>query len=154
MNKRQMKVIVNGNSYEVEVGDLGCFPTTVVVNGKPYEVEIQAGAVSGKSQAGQPTQPASQTLPPEAQVQKPVVKSDVPAAADGSGNMVSAPMPGTILDIAVKPGANVCRGDLLCALEAMKMKSAIRSPKAGVIASVEVSEGQKVAYGDVLVRYV
>jgi biotin carboxyl carrier protein len=153
MNNRQIRVIVNGNSYEVELGDLGSFPTTVVVNGRPYEVEIQPGAVSEKGQAGQPAQPQIKTLPPEPPDQKPVVKADVQAAADGSGNVVSAPMPGTILDIAVKPGANVCRGDPLCALEAMKMKSAIRAPKAGVIVSVEVSEGQKVAYGDVLVRY-
>jgi glutaconyl-CoA/methylmalonyl-CoA decarboxylase subunit gamma len=150
MNNRQIKVIVNGNAYEVEVGDLGSFPTMVVVNGKPYEVEIQPGAVSGKSQA---SQPSIQTLPSEPPVQKPVIRADTQAAAESSGNIVSAPMPGTILDIVVKPGVNVCRGDPLCALEAMKMKSAIRAPKAGVIASVEVSEGQKVAYGDVLVRY-
>jgi biotin carboxyl carrier protein len=153
MNKRQIRVIVNGNSYEVEVGDLGNFPTTVVVNGRPYEVEIQPGAFSGKTPASQLVEPAIKTLPSEPPDQKPVVRADAPAAADGSGNVISAPMPGTILDIVVKPGANVCRGDPLCALEAMKMKSAIRAPKAGVIASVEVSEGQKVAYGDVLVRY-
>jgi biotin carboxyl carrier protein len=153
MNNRQIRVIVNGNSYDVEVGDLSSFPTTVVVNGKSYEVEIQPGAVSGKDQAGQPAQPQVKTPPPEPPVQKPFVKAEAQAAAEGNGNVVSAPMPGTILDIVVKPGANVCRGDPLCALEAMKMKSAIRAPKAGVIASVEVSEGQKVAYGDVLVRY-
>jgi glutaconyl-CoA/methylmalonyl-CoA decarboxylase subunit gamma len=152
MINRQIKVIVNGNVYEVEVGDLGSFPTTVVVNGRPYEVEIQPGTAPVKSQASRPAQPVVRILPAEAPAQKPVVRAETQAAS-GDGNVVAAPMPGTILDIAVKPGASVCRGDPLCALEAMKMKSAIRAPKAGVIASVEVSEGQKVAFGDVLIRY-
>ena len=66
---------------------------------------------------------------------------------------IKAPMPGTILDVAVKPGQSVKRGDRLCALEAMKMKNAIRSPRVGVIASVEVTEGRKVVFGDVLIRF-
>ncbi|MEK6574302.1 MAG: biotin/lipoyl-containing protein [Chloroflexota bacterium] len=53
----------------------------------------------------------------------------------------------------VKPGDEVTFGQQLCALQAMKMKSAIRSPREGVIASVEVSEGQGVAYGGVLVTF-
>jgi biotin carboxyl carrier protein len=59
-------------------------------------------------------------------------------------------MPGNIVDIAVKVGDKVAQGDTLCNLEAMKMKSPIRSPGAGTIAQVLISEGQNVAYGDVL----
>ncbi len=62
-------------------------------------------------------------------------------------------MPGIIHDVAVKPGDKVTPGQQLCTLEAMKMKSAIRTSKEGVIASVEVTNGQKVAHGDVLVRF-
>jgi biotin carboxyl carrier protein len=67
--------------------------------------------------------------------------------------VLTAPMPGVILDIAVKPGDKVAYGGMLCALEAMKMKNAIRANHELVIASVEVQEGQKVAYGDVLFRF-
>jgi biotin carboxyl carrier protein len=59
-------------------------------------------------------------------------------------------MPGTILDIAAKPGDVVQQGDTLCNLEAMKMKSPIRSPVAGTVAQVLISEGQNVGHGDVL----
>jgi biotin carboxyl carrier protein len=62
-------------------------------------------------------------------------------------------MPGDILDIQVAPGDQVQVGDQICSLEAMKMKSAIRSARAGTIAAVEVSDGQAVAHGDVLVRF-
>jgi glutaconyl-CoA/methylmalonyl-CoA decarboxylase subunit gamma len=62
-------------------------------------------------------------------------------------------MPGTILGIAVKSGDKVTRGQLLCYLEAMKMKSAIRSPREGIIATVDVTDGLKVPYGQILFRY-
>jgi biotin carboxyl carrier protein len=70
------------------------------------------------------------------------------------GSVLSAPMPGVILNVVVKAGDKVARGDMLCALEAMKMKNAIRSPREAVIASVEVQNGQKVAHGDVLIKFV
>ena len=62
-------------------------------------------------------------------------------------------MPGNILDIAVQAGDKVRFGQPLCALEAMKMKSAIRSPRDGVIAEVQVAEGQSVGYGDILFTF-
>jgi len=62
-------------------------------------------------------------------------------------------MPGSVLDIAVKPGDRVRFRQQLCSLEAMKMKNAIRSPRDGVIASVEVTPGQTVAHGDALFTF-
>jgi biotin carboxyl carrier protein len=71
--------------------------------------------------------------------------------SDGEGTeTVTAPMPGTILDIAVKAGEVVRQGDILCNLEAMKMKSPIRSPSEGTVVNVLITEGQNVGYGDVL----
>jgi 3-methylcrotonyl-CoA carboxylase alpha subunit len=67
-----------------------------------------------------------------------------------SGNRFTAPMPGTIFDILVKPGDAISVGQQLCSLEAMKMKSAIRSPREGIIASVEVTDKQRVAFGETL----
>ena len=153
MNNRLIKVVVNGTAYEVEVGDLGCSPATVIVNGKPYAVEIETRLKAGEIRENRPAKPDVKTIPVEAVAKKPAGKKETTLPGAANENEVRAPMPGTILNVVVKPGANVCRGDPLCALEAMKMKSAIRSPKAGVIASVEVTDGQKVAYGDVLIRY-
>jgi pyruvate carboxylase len=59
-------------------------------------------------------------------------------------------MPGVILDIAVHTGDEVKKGDALCALEAMKMKSAIRAPKDGVVSKVAVQNGAKVNHNDLL----
>ena len=141
MNK-SVKVIVNGKPYEVEIEELGGNRSKVLVNGTAYDVELES---SGQSQPA-----AAATAAPRAAVEapRPTVK-----AAPAGGNALTAPMPGVILDIAVKPGDKVAYGGMLCALEAMKMKNAIRANREVVVASVEVQDGQKVAYGDVLFRF-
>jgi biotin carboxyl carrier protein len=58
-----------------------------------------------------------------------------------------------IVEVAVKPGDQVRVGDTLCVLEAMKMKNAIRAPRAGQIATVFVQIGQAVKHHDSLVAF-
>ena len=142
---RQVKVKVNGKNYDVEVGDLSVSPLSVTVDGVAYTVELEDGATVSAVPAAAvaATAPSAPAAP---------VAVAAPAAAAGSGDVVS-PMPGIVLDICVKAGDSISRGDQVCALEAMKMKSAIRASRDGVVASIEVSEGQRVAHGAVLVRF-
>lgn len=148
---KKIKVIVNEKPYEVEVGDMSVSPFTVVVNGQSYQVTLEGEQVQEvRPVASAPAAPAPRPVAP-APVPAPAPKpAAVPAA---SGDVLTAPMPGVILDIAVKPGDKVTVGQQLCALEAMKMKNAIRSPREGTIASVEVQDGQRVNYGEVLFRF-
>ena len=154
MPKQTLNVIVNGNQYSVEVQDVNASPLTMVVNGKTYTVELsgmqpQVNQPQTAVQTAVAPQPVVQETPAAAPKSTPVVFS---TPANGGGT-VSSPMPGVILDIQVKAGDAVKKGDQLCALEAMKMKSAIRSPKDGTVSSVEVKEGQKVNHNDVLFRF-
>lgn len=55
---------------------------------------------------------------------------------------VIAPIPGVIVSVDVCEGDDVASGQILCILEAMKMKNMIRSPKAGKIAKVNITAGQ------------
>ena len=71
-------------------------------------------------------------------------------AASGSGETVSSPMPGTILDVKVAAGQAVKSGDILFILEAMKMENEIFAPCDGTVSSVAVSKGAAVNPGDVL----
>ena len=137
--KKSVKVVVNDKSYLVEIEDLSTSPLKVFVNGKEYSVCLDTAEEST---------PAASAETPAA-----VIPVGKPAAGTNSANILVAPMPGVILDIVIKPGDKVTYGTNLCALEAMKMKNAIRSPRDGVIASVEVTEGQRVAYGDVMFKF-
>ncbi len=69
--------------------------------------------------------------------------------ASGTGKAVNAPMPGTILKIAVANGKQVKEGELIFVLEAMKMENDIVSPASGVFTAT-VAEGAKVNTGDLI----
>jgi biotin carboxyl carrier protein len=68
-------------------------------------------------------------------------------------NKVTAPMPGLILEINVKEGAEVKENQQLLILEAMKMENSFTSPRNGVIKSIEVSQGQAVDKGQLLIEF-
>jgi biotin carboxyl carrier protein len=59
-------------------------------------------------------------------------------------NNIKSYIPGTIIELNVKPGQKVKQGDLLLRLEAMKMQNRIDMPFDGVIKSVNVNVGEKI----------
>lgn len=59
-------------------------------------------------------------------------------------NEVKAPMPGLVIDILVKQGQTIQKGDSLIILEAMKMENIIKSTGDGVIDIIQVEKGQPV----------
>ncbi|MCX2745058.1 acetyl-CoA carboxylase biotin carboxyl carrier protein subunit [Mangrovivirga sp. M17] len=66
---------------------------------------------------------------------------------------IKAPMPGMILEIKVKPGQTIKKGDPVMVLEAMKMENVLKSPGDGEITSIEVKEGQSVEKNQLLIRF-
>ena len=103
---RKFIVNVNGNSYEVEVEEVG-------------------GAVSAPAAAPKATpQAAPKAAAPKA------------AAAPAGGTAVKAPMPGNVLDIKVSNGQAVKEGDVVVILEAMKMENEIYAPCDGTVTVV------------------
>ena len=115
----------------------------VTVNGNTYEVEVEE---LGGSFAPQVSAPVAAT-PVAAAAPKAAPK----AAAPVNGTKVVAPMPGKIVDVKVSIGQSVKEGDLVAVLEAMKMENEIFAPSAGTVASVNVSAGTAVETNDVIV---
>ncbi|HEX2088639.1 MAG TPA: biotin carboxylase N-terminal domain-containing protein [Actinomycetota bacterium] len=72
-------------------------------------------------------------------------------AATAAGDVIAAPMQGTILQVVVEPGEQVTAGDTLCILEAMKMENHIVATRDGTVAEVAVSKGDVVETGQALV---
>ena len=148
---KQLRVKVNGNAYEVEVNDFSGTMAEVSVNGTAYSIEIEEAGGTVAAPVAAPAAPVKTAAPA-----KPAAEAAAPTltiASAGSTDVISAPMPGVILDIAVKAGDKVKTGDTVCALEAMKMKNLIRSQRDGIVASVEVSDGQRVPFGAVIIRF-
>ena len=73
-----------------------------------------------------------------------------PVAATVPGSLL-APMPGTVVRVAARPGDHVSAGAALVVVEAMKMEHAVRAPHDGVVAAVMVRDGDQVDGGAVLV---
>lgn len=76
-------------------------------------------------------------------------------SANGNGSLkdIKAPMPGLILDLKVKPGDEVKKGDVVVILEAMKMENSIKSPGDGVVKEIKVSLKQSVEKNQVLILF-
>lgn len=59
-------------------------------------------------------------------------------------------MPGQVIDIRVKVGDKVEKGQPLIVLSAMKMEMVVQSPKAGVVKKLEIQEGMKLEGDDLI----
>lgn len=129
---RKFQVTVNGNTYEVEVEEMGAGTSSVM-------------AAPGVAAPLVATAPVTKVAPQTAPVSKPVAQGN-----DGA-NKVVAPMPGKIVDVKVKVGQPIKEGDLVAILEAMKMENEIFATASGTVASVNVSTGSMVEANDVIV---
>lgn len=129
---RKFRVQVNGNVYEVEVEELGSTAAPAAV--KPV------AASPAPSPATAPAAPAPAPAP-----------SGAPAARPAGANGVSAPMPGTIIDIKVSVGQKVEPRTVVMLLEAMKMENEIFAGRAGVVKEIAVQKGSSVNTGDLLI---
>lgn len=145
---KKLQIKLNNKSYDVEVNDISGTTMNLSVNGKAYDVEIEDTGSPMPQPAIQKSQPAVVVAAPKVQAAAPVAVVEA-----ASNDVIAAPMPGVILDIAVKAGDKLTVKQPVCALEAMKMKNIIRSNREGTVASVEVSEGQRVPYGAVIIRF-
>jgi len=72
-----------------------------------------------------------------------------PADVVASGSLL-APMPGTVVSVAVEKGQQVVAGQPVLVLEAMKMQHTVRAPGAGTVTQIDVQPGAQVAAGEVL----
>lgn len=134
---RKFIVNVNGNSYEVEVEEVAGSHVSQPVAARPVQPVAAPPQVAAPAPASAPAAPA------------PAPAAPVVTGAEGAVK-ITAPMPGTILDIKVKPGDKVNKGTLAIILEAMKMENEILVPQDATVASVNVTKGQQVNSGDVM----
>ena len=136
---KKYKFTINDVDYSVEINSVEDRTIEVDVNGTPYTVLLDKEMKQTKT----PTLLRSVAIP----------STDQGAAikVDAKTGTIKSPLPGTIIDIFVKPGDHVTIGQRILLLEAMKMENNIDSDKAGTVTEIKVSKGDAVMEGDVLI---
>ena len=144
---KEYKYKINGNMYNVVIGDIEENIAHVEVNGTHYTVEMEKkpkSAPAPKPVVRPVAKPAAAAAPAAA---APAAKP----AAGGAKSGVKSPLPGVILDIKVNVGDEVKKGQTIIILEAMKMENSINADKDGKVTAINVSKGESVLEGTDLV---
>lgn len=143
--------VIDGNTYDVEVGDWDGSRVQVTVNGTVHLIEVDQNASAQPSAVNNSVNPT--TLPPvSASTSQPPPKM-TPQSTTTKGTLTEmrSPMVGQVLSVKVAKGKRVKAGDPVLVLEAMKMENIIYAPVDGVIETVTVQVEQAVTRGDLLV---
>jgi biotin carboxyl carrier protein len=140
---KEYKIKINGNNYNVTIDEVEDNVAKVEVNGTPYNVEFEK-PISKPKTISVVNKPAAAPSAGPAPANKPAA---APAAAGGA--TVNSPLPGVVLEIKVKDGDKVTKGQVIMVLEAMKMENAIEAPCDGTI-TVKAQKGDSVLEGATL----
>ncbi len=108
----------------------------IKVNGKSYRVELEAIEEKASSEH-----------------KNEVVKEEPKkvSAPSSDAQQVLSPIQGSVVNVKVKPGDKVAKGDVLLIIEAMKLENEVPSPFSGEVVEVLVSKGQNVSAKEVIV---
>ena len=164
---RRYTLNISNREFVVEVQEIDADNFEVVVGGETYQVNLAneenlAGATITPSFAPNTASAASPTrnsaIPRPAPTASAGATASTPAVrkptGGGSGKGTqTAPMPGVILEINVKPGDTVTRGQQVAILDAMKMHNAIGAVQAGTVDEVFVEAGQTVDHGTPILKF-
>ncbi len=136
---KNYKFTINGNKYEVEILEVEGDMAKIEVNGTSYLVEIHKEV--------KPVKTPTLVRPVLREPQKNIDRKE-----GGPKLEIKAPLPGIILQVMVKPGDKVTKGQKLLIMEAMKMENEIKAEQDGEIVSVKVANGQSVLQEEVLIE--
>lgn len=139
----KLRVTVDHQSFEVEVGNLNTRPVLATVEGEIFEVWPEESEKKAQEAA-----PAALPIPAA-----PVPVSAAQITSDAQTKGVLAPIPGVIIGVSVKEGDSIRFGQELCVLEAMKMKNLIRATRSGTIRAIHVAVGDQVKHNQMLMEY-
>ena len=145
---------VNGKNYaiasESRINDVAIKGT---VNGQPFTAQVERG--SQKNPLGLQLQHNGTRI--DAIVVSPrmaeLYKLMPFKAPPDLSRFVLSPMPGLLVDVAVKPGQKVLAGERVAVIEAMKMENVLFALQDGVVKSVVAKQGESLTVDQVIVEF-
>ena len=135
---KDFKFKIRGNTYNVEIIDVEKNIAKIEVNGTPYVVEIENEIKTSKT--------------PTLVRKKPKLEKPKKPESASKLSQIKAPLPGNILEIKVKVGDEVNKGDTLLVMEAMKMENNILADTNGKVSKILVNTGDAVLQNDLLIE--
>lgn len=138
---KKFSFTINGNQYDVEIKSYEDNVARIDVNGTSYDVEVHREVKKSKT----PT----------------LVRPDVPLSRKDSkikkkisttSSAIKAPLPGNIVNIFVKEGDTVAKGQKLLTYEAMKMENEVQATKDGTVKAIKVAPGDSIIEGQDLIE--
>ena len=143
-------VTIKNKSYVVEIEDINARPVIAHVEGQRFEVIPDINPIGTEVRP----EPVAANTSKSKKESKEVISFDLRKHdPNQNGNEMTAPLPGTVIEVFVKTGDIIESGQVILIIEAMKMKNSIRSTRAGNIAEVLASVNQTVAHKQVLVKF-
>ena len=137
------KVLLDGREFQVEVAQSDEDKLTLIINNKPYQIFLDSDYtlnINGELYNFEVI---------DEQVAK-VLKSGTEVGHKKEA-VLTTPMPGLVIEVEVKEGDSVKKGQGLLIIEAMKMQNEFKSPRDGIVKKIMVQKGQTVNSKDTLV---
>ncbi len=146
------KAVINGKERNFQIHHTSKSTFNLIIEGQVHNFRVESDPEQEKI-----FQVFEKGIKHEVQVLESIdeVLSKMGMGAGSSGGVqeIKAPMPGSILEVLVKDGDEVSKGDKVLVLEAMKMENVIKSPIDGKIESVRIAVGDKVEKNSSLIKF-
>lgn len=152
IEQKEGKIFLEGNEFIVDLQEVNAHTFHILYENKSYTAELVAlDKVEKKA-----------TVKINGHEYEIALKDEYDALLASMGmqfskksglDVLKAPMPGLVLDVRVKVGDTVKKGDNLLVLEAMKMENIIKSADDVIIKSIEIGQGSIVEKNQVLLTF-
>ena len=147
---KRYQITIEGQTFDIRLlSDPRQEEIQVEIDGVALTAQIKVPQPDGE-QGAEAAVTKDTTLPTRAPAARPLPG---PQTSTMASNAVTAPLPGVIKSVAVRPGQQVSSGDELLVIEAMKMDNIIRALRDGTVETIHVNKGSQVAYGERLLEY-
>ena len=125
--------VINGNKYHVEIQEHDGKDITLEVNGTRYVVNTE--------------KTADTKLQQKSFARKESNTPSTGGSPSGTVQIIKSPLPGNIINILVREGDNVVKGQKLMVYEAMKMENDVLAEGNGVVSRIHVNVGDTIMQG-------
>ena len=150
VNLQDMEGGVSATATSTDGGELARGSVSVRPEGKPGRATVEAGGIARAAHIARSGD--SWWIHIDGRAHEVRFHEQGSKGQGPDGGSLTAPMPGTVLEMMVEQGQRVREGQALMVLEAMKMEHRISAPRAGEVTKLHYGEGDRVEMGSVLLE--